>query len=149
MKETAEAYLGTTINNAVVTVNSQRQATKDAGTISGMNVLRIINEPTAAAIAYGLDKKVTETPVPFVISALLASALSVPFPLLPKHPLKSTPSLRVSTSTPPSLVLLSKSCAWISSVVPSRVTPLRRLKTFFSSTLPSFAQGSVVVQVGS
>lgn len=64
MKETAEAYLGTTCNNAVVTVpayfnDSQRQATKDAGTISGMNVLRIINEPTAAAIAYGLDKKVT------------------------------------------------------------------------------------------
>ncbi|KAJ7092103.1 heat shock cognate 70 [Mycena crocata] len=63
MKETAESYLGTTINNAVVTVpayfnDSQRQATKDAGTISGMNVLRIINEPTAAAIAYGLDKKV-------------------------------------------------------------------------------------------
>jgi molecular chaperone DnaK (HSP70) len=63
MKETAESYLGTTLNNAVVTVpayfnDSQRQATKDAGTISGMNVLRIINEPTAAAIAYGLDKKV-------------------------------------------------------------------------------------------
>ena len=63
MKETAEAYLGTTITNSVVTVpasfnDSQRQATKDAGTISGMNFLRIINEPTAAAIAYGLDKKV-------------------------------------------------------------------------------------------
>jgi molecular chaperone DnaK (HSP70) len=63
MKKTAEAYLGTTINNSVVTVpayfnDSLRQATKDAGTISGMNVLRIINEPTAAAIAYGLDKKV-------------------------------------------------------------------------------------------
>src|SRR5882757_5320494 len=63
MKETAESYLGITINNSVVTVpayfnDSQRQATKDAGTISGMNVLRIINEPTAAAIAYGLDKKV-------------------------------------------------------------------------------------------
>ncbi|KAJ3075938.1 70-kilodalton heat shock protein [Podochytrium sp. JEL0797] len=62
MKETAEAYLGTTVSNAVVTVpayfnDSQRQATKDAGVISGMNVLRIINEPTAAAIAYGLDKK--------------------------------------------------------------------------------------------
>ncbi|KAK6992847.1 Hsp70 protein-domain-containing protein, partial [Favolaschia claudopus] len=58
MKETAESYLGTTVNNAVVTVpayfnDSQRQATKDAGTISVMNVLRIINEPTAAAIAYG------------------------------------------------------------------------------------------------
>jgi len=64
MRETAEAYLGGTVNNAVVTVpayfnDSQRQATKDAGTISGLNVLRIINEPTAAAIAYGLDKKVT------------------------------------------------------------------------------------------
>ncbi|TRY78607.1 hypothetical protein TCAL_09482 [Tigriopus californicus] len=62
MKETAEAFLGTTVKDAVVTVpayfnDSQRQATKDAGVISGMNVLRIINEPTAAAIAYGLDKK--------------------------------------------------------------------------------------------
>ncbi|KAI9612361.1 hypothetical protein KEM48_004092 [Puccinia striiformis f. sp. tritici PST-130] len=62
MKETAEAYLGTTVSNAVVTVpayfnDSQRQATKDAGLIAGLNVLRIINEPTAAAIAYGLDKK--------------------------------------------------------------------------------------------
>ncbi|CEM31018.1 unnamed protein product [Vitrella brassicaformis CCMP3155] len=62
MKETAEAYLGKTVKNAVITVpayfnDSQRQATKDAGTISGMNVMRIINEPTAAAIAYGLDKK--------------------------------------------------------------------------------------------
>lgn len=63
MKETAEAYLGKTVTDAVVTVpayfnDSQRQATKDAGVISGLNVLRIINEPTAAAIAYGLDKKV-------------------------------------------------------------------------------------------
>lgn len=63
MKEIAEAYLGKTVTDAVVTVpayfnDSQRQATKDAGTISGLNVLRIINEPTAAAIAYGLDKKV-------------------------------------------------------------------------------------------
>lgn len=62
MKETAEAFLGTTVKDAVVTVpayfnDSQRQATKDAGVISGLNVLRIINEPTAAAIAYGLDKK--------------------------------------------------------------------------------------------
>ena len=62
MRETAESYLGGTVNNAVVTVpayfnDSQRQATKDAGLISGLNVLRIINEPTAAAIAYGLDKK--------------------------------------------------------------------------------------------
>merc|ERR1712038_1166696 len=62
MKEIAEAYLGKEVNNAVITVpayfnDSQRQATKDAGSISGLNVLRIINEPTAAAIAYGLDKK--------------------------------------------------------------------------------------------
>ena len=65
MKETAEAYLGFDIKDAVVTVpayfnDSQRQATKDAGVISGLNVLRIINEPTAAAIAYGLDKKKCE-----------------------------------------------------------------------------------------
>eukprot|EP01018_Ginkgo_biloba_P004915 Gb_37429 [translate_table: standard] len=64
MKEIAEAFLGRTIKNAVVTVpayfnDSQRQATKDAGLISGLNVTRIINEPTAAAIAYGLDKKAT------------------------------------------------------------------------------------------
>ena len=62
MKEIAEAYLSKTVKNAVITVpayfnDSQRQATKDAGAISGLNVLRIINEPTAAAIAYGLDKK--------------------------------------------------------------------------------------------
>nr|WDK97433.1 heat shock protein 70 C [Halisarca dujardinii] len=64
MKDVAEAYLGKTVQKAVVTVpayfnDSQRQATKDAGTISGLDVLRIINEPTAAAIAYGLDKKVS------------------------------------------------------------------------------------------
>ena len=62
MKETAEAHLGCSVKDAVVTVpayfnDSQRQATKDAGVIAGLNVLRIINEPTAAAIAYGLDKK--------------------------------------------------------------------------------------------
>lgn len=62
MKEIAEAYIGSEVKHAVVTVpayfnDAQRQATKDAGTISGMNVVRIINEPTAAAIAYGLDKK--------------------------------------------------------------------------------------------
>merc|ERR1712132_6778 len=62
MKETAENYLGKEVKHAVITVpayfnDAQRQATKDAGTIAGMQVLRIINEPTAAAIAYGLDKK--------------------------------------------------------------------------------------------
>nr|ADX42267.1 heat shock protein 70-S1 [Stratiomys singularior] len=61
MKETAEAYLGESVTDAVITVpayfnDSQRQATKDAGAIAGLNVLRIINEPTAAALAYGLDK---------------------------------------------------------------------------------------------
>lgn len=61
MKETADSYLGTTVKNAVVTVpayfnDSQRQATKDAGQIAGLNVLRVINEPTAAALAYGMDK---------------------------------------------------------------------------------------------
>jgi len=62
MKETAESYLGKDVNHAVVTVpayfnDAQRTSTKDAGTIAGLEVLRIINEPTAAAIAYGLDKK--------------------------------------------------------------------------------------------
>ncbi len=62
MKEVAESYIGETVTDAVVTVpayfnDSQRQATKDAGMIAGLNILRIINEPTAAAIAYGLDKK--------------------------------------------------------------------------------------------
>jgi len=61
MKETAEAYLGEPVHHAVVTVpayfnDAQRQATKDAGTIAGLQVARVINEPTAAAIAYGLDK---------------------------------------------------------------------------------------------
>jgi L1 cell adhesion molecule like protein len=65
MKETAEAYLGKEVKNAVITVpayfnDSQRTATKDAGVIAGLNVLRIINEPTAAAIAYGLDKRTGE-----------------------------------------------------------------------------------------
>merc|ERR1711959_852829 len=62
MKETGEAFTGKTVKDVVVTVpayfnDSQRQATKDAGTITGMTIMRIINEPTAAAIAYGLDKK--------------------------------------------------------------------------------------------
>jgi L1 cell adhesion molecule like protein len=66
MKKTAEDYMGAKVKDAVVTVpayfnDSQRQATKDAGTIAGLNVLRIINEPTAAAIAYGLDKKTDNT----------------------------------------------------------------------------------------
>ncbi|KAL3274532.1 hypothetical protein HHI36_015914 [Cryptolaemus montrouzieri] len=64
MKQTAEAYMGKTVKDAVITVpayfnDSQRQATKDAGVIAGINVLRIINEPTAAALAYGLDKNLS------------------------------------------------------------------------------------------
>ena len=66
MKETAESYLGEDVSQAVITVpayfnDAQRQATKDAGKIAGLEVLRIINEPTAAALAYGLDKKKTGT----------------------------------------------------------------------------------------
>ncbi|MHC0449572.1 MAG: molecular chaperone DnaK [Candidatus Lariskella arthropodorum] len=68
MKETAESYLGQKVTDAVITVpayfnDSQRQATKDAGQIAGLNVLRIINEPTAAALAYGLDKAGSKTVV--------------------------------------------------------------------------------------
>src|SRR5205085_3689253 len=66
LKQAAEDYLGETVSDAVITVpayfnDAQRQATKDAGKIAGLNVLRIINEPTAAALAYGLDKKKDET----------------------------------------------------------------------------------------
>src|SRR5204862_7297526 len=65
LKRAAENYLGEQVNEAVITVpayfnDAQRQATKDAGRIAGLEVRRIINEPTAAAIAYGLDKKATE-----------------------------------------------------------------------------------------
>ena len=65
IKKAAEAYLGEKVTDAVITVpayfsDSQRQATKDAGRIAGLNVLRIINEPTAASLAYGLDKKINE-----------------------------------------------------------------------------------------
>jgi molecular chaperone DnaK len=61
LKDTAESFLGTHVKNAVITVpayfnDAQRQATKDAGKIAGLDVLRVINEPTAAALAYGLDK---------------------------------------------------------------------------------------------
>ena len=65
MKRTAEEYLGQEVTGAVITVpayfnDSQRQATKEAGEIAGLEVKRIINEPTAAALAYGLDKKATD-----------------------------------------------------------------------------------------
>ena len=78
MKETAEAKLGETITQAVITVpayfnDAQRQATKDAGKIAGLEVLRIINEPTAAALAYGLDKKKDSRPSPSTTSAAAPS----------------------------------------------------------------------------
>jgi len=71
MKKTAESYLGHKVTDAVITVpayfnDAQRQATKDAGTIAGLNVLRIINEPTAAAIAYGLDRMTEKSKVVLV-----------------------------------------------------------------------------------
>jgi L1 cell adhesion molecule like protein len=75
IKETAEAYLEKPVTSAVITVpshfnTSQRQATKDAGAIAGLNVLRIMNEPTAAAIAYGLDKKVHKLVTDLVIETV-------------------------------------------------------------------------------
>ena len=77
LKEAAEAYLGGKVTQAVITVpayfnDAQRQATKDAGKIAGLEVLRIINEPTAAALAYGLDKKRTK-PLPSTTSAAARS----------------------------------------------------------------------------
>ena len=75
MKEVAESYLGEKVTDAVITVpayfnDSQRQATKDAGTISGLNVLRVINEPTAAAIAYGLDKTMEDEKNVLILSLI-------------------------------------------------------------------------------
>ena len=72
MKKSAEEYLGEKVTDAVITVpayfsDSQRQATKDAGKIAGLNVLRIINEPTAASLAYGLDKKIEEKIAVFAV----------------------------------------------------------------------------------
>ena len=78
MKETAEAYLGEKVEKAVITVpayfnDAQRQATKDAGKIAGLEVLRIINEPTAAALSYGLDKKKNRRRSPSTTSAAAPS----------------------------------------------------------------------------
>jgi L1 cell adhesion molecule like protein len=82
MKETAEAYLGNTVTSAVITVpayfnDSQRQATMDAAAIAGLNVLRIINEPTAAAIAYGLDKKVHKLVTVLTVETVQQTVLKV------------------------------------------------------------------------
>ncbi|GFP96742.1 heat shock 70 kDa protein [Phtheirospermum japonicum] len=95
MREIAEAFLGSTVKNAVVTVpayfnDSQRQATKDAGVIAGLNVMRIINEPTAAAIAYGLDKKAPAPARRTCSSSTSAAALSTS---------PSSPSRRASSKS--------------------------------------------------
>jgi len=81
LKADAEAYLGEAVTKAVITVpayfnDSQRQATKDAGRIAGLEVLRIINEPTAAALAYGLDKKENETILVFDLGGALSMSVS-------------------------------------------------------------------------
>ena len=87
MKKTAEEYLGEDVTEAVITVpayfnDSQRQATKDAGKIAGLEVKRIINEPTAAALAYGLDKKRGDAKV--AVTTWVAAPLMYPSSKLPK-----------------------------------------------------------------
>lgn len=82
LKATAEAYLGEKVTDAVITVpayfnDAQRQATKDAGKIAGLNVRRIINEPTAAALAYGMDKKIRNKL--FWFMTLAVELLTFPF----------------------------------------------------------------------
>lgn len=92
MKQTAEAYLGQKVTDAVITVpayfsDQQRQATKDAGLIAGLNVRRIINEPTAAALAYGLDKKVRPSVALLVrCRQCLPARVHVFAPRVPGHP---------------------------------------------------------------
>ena len=81
MKETAEKYLGQEVKQAVITVpayfnDAQRQATKDAGKIAGLEVLRIINEPTAASLAYGLDKKSNKKIAVYDLGCLLYTSPS-------------------------------------------------------------------------
>jgi len=142
MKETAEAYLGYKVTHAVVTVpackseallpalslkystdfnDAQRQATKDAGTIAGLQVLRIINEPTAAAIAYGLNKKGGESQIivydlgggTFDVSLLSIDDVRCPVNKAPGLRLKA---LRMGTTSPRlSLVPSSRSLTWTSS----------------------------------
>merc|ERR1719322_327026 len=102
MKETAEAYLGHDVKDAVVTVpayfnDSQRQATKDAGVISGLNVLRIINEPTAAAIAYVWTRK--REPMSVTSSFSTSEAVPLMSPSLPSRRASSRSSLLLVTLT--------------------------------------------------
>jgi endoplasmic reticulum chaperone BiP len=114
MKETAEAYLGEKVTHAIVTVpayfnDAQRQATKDAGVIAGLTVLRIVNEPTAAAIAYGIDKEGAEKNV--LVFDLGGGTFDVS--VLPSI----TASSRCSppTATPTSAARTSTSASWITS----------------------------------
>lgn len=112
MKKTAEDYLGEPVTEAVITVpayfnDAQRQATKDAGRIAGLEVKRIINEPTAAALAYGLDKKSATAPSRFTTSVVVLSISrsSKSTKLMAKKPLKFwqptvIPTWVVKTSIP-------------------------------------------------
>ena len=87
MKEVAESYLGEKVNNAVVTVpayfnDAQRAATKDAGTIAGLNVMRVVNEPTAAALAYGLDHGTKGVEKNIIVYGKFSGVGNQGFPLL-------------------------------------------------------------------
>jgi len=120
MKEIAEAYLGRPCTNSVITVpayfnDAQRQATKDAGSIAGLNVQRIINEPTAAAIAYGLDKKVKEEKN-ILIFDLGGGTFDVPSSLLRTVFLRSRPPM----VTPISVVRISTTSSSTSALRNSR-----------------------------
>ncbi len=106
MKQTAEDYLGEKVDDAVITVpayfnDSQRQATKDAGKIAGLNVLRIINEPTAAALSYGLDKKGDEKIAVFDLGGgtFDISILELGGGVLRSNQPTATPTSAVKTST--------------------------------------------------
>ena len=99
MKDIAESYLGNKVTDVVITVpayfnDSQRQATKNAEIIAGLNVLRTINEPTAAAIAYGLDKKISEMRNILVFD-IGGGTFDVSIVLLEKIFLKSEPLLEI------------------------------------------------------
>lgn len=103
MKDTAELYLGETVSQAVITVpayfnDSQRQATKDAGHIAGLEVLRIINEPTAAALAYGLDKRKNQKIAVFDLGAGRSTSPSLPSATTASRCLAPT-AIRTSAAT--------------------------------------------------
>jgi len=120
MKQTADDHLGEKVTDAVVTVpayfnDSQRQATKDAGRIAGLNVLRIINEPTAAALAYGLDKKKDEKIAVFDLGGgtFDMSILEIG---------EGVFEVKATTATPSSAARISTSASWTTSPTSSRKT---------------------------